>query len=238
MTYKRWMFVGLVMGLIVGALVVLTAGSVLAQDPEPPPSDRPQITEIFWESFAGRLGVDVEEARAAMGDAAREALQPLVEAGRLTPEQVEKLVERVQQGHFLIPVRRGPQARQRVQHGLREARVVLPAAAGALGMEPPELVQALKEGPTLADVADEREVDHQVVIDAILAGVEDALSQAVENGRISPEQAQQGLEKVTQFLEEHGLDFGLRFFFRPRGHGPGGPPGPQGSPPPQPGPAL
>jgi 3-hydroxyacyl-CoA dehydrogenase len=194
--------------------------------------------EIFWETLAEGLGITVEEAQSAVGDAAREALQPFVEAGRLTPDQVEKLVERLQRGQFLIPMRARHQVRQRVQQGLREARIVLPAAAEALGMEPRELLQALRGGHTLADVADQQSVEHQAVIDAIVAGVEEALNQAVEQERISPEQAQQGLEKVTQFLEERGLNFGLRFFFRSRGQRPHDQAGPQSSLPLQPMPAF
>lgn len=238
MTGKRWMFVGLAIGLIVGALVVLMAGSVLAQGPEPPPADHPRPMEIFWRTLAEGLGITVEEAQTAVGDAAREALQPFVEAGRLTPDQVEKLVERLQRGQFLIPMRPRHQVRHRFQQRMREARVILPAAAEALGMEPQELLQALRGGHTLAEVADEQGVQHQVVIDGIVAGVEEALNQAVEEERISAEQAQQGLEKVTQFLEERGLDFGLRFFFRPCGQRPHDSAGPQGSLPLQPGPAL
>lgn len=223
MTGKRWMLVGLVIGVVVGALVVLMAGSVLAQGPEQPPADRPRPAEIFYQTLAERLGVEVEEARAAVGDAAREALQPFAEAGLLTPEQIDRLVERAQRGQFLLPVRCGPRVQRRIKQGMREARVVLPAAAETLGMEPRELLEALRERHTLADVADEEGVEHQVVIDAILAAVEEKLNQAAEEGRISPEQAQQGLERVTRFLEERGLDFGLRFFFRSRGHGARGP---------------
>jgi hypothetical protein len=56
----------------------------------------------------------------------------------------------------------------------------LQAAAEALGMTPAELRTELEAGKSIADVADEKGVDQQVVVDAIVADGTERLEQAIE----------------------------------------------------------
>ena len=56
----------------------------------------------------------------------------------------------------------------------------LQAAAEALGMTPAELRTELEAGKSIADVAEEKGVDKQVVVDAIVADGTERLEQAIE----------------------------------------------------------
>ncbi len=56
----------------------------------------------------------------------------------------------------------------------------LQAAAEALGMTPAELRTELQAGKSIAEVADEKGVDEQVVVDAIVADGTERLEQAIE----------------------------------------------------------
>jgi hypothetical protein len=88
------------------------------------------------------------------------------------------------------------------------------AAAQALGLTPEQLFSELHSGKTLSDLAAEKGVDLQAVQDAMAAARKDAMQQAIEqavtDGKISREQADwmlQGLE--NGWLGGHGF----------RGHG-------------------
>ncbi len=106
------------------------------------------------------------------------------------------------------------------------------AVAEALGMTTDELRQAHQDGQTLAEIADAQGVDQQTVVDAIVATISDHLDQAVENGRLTQEQADEmkanAAERAQDILNgtapfgdgHHG-----RFGPGPHG-GPGGPFGP------------
>jgi hypothetical protein len=83
----------------------------------------------------------------------------------------------------------------------------LQAAAEALGMTPAELKTELEAGKSIADVADEKGVDQQVVVDAIVADGTERLEQAIEE---LPTRAAEVVER--EGLPERPKDG--------RGHGP------------------
>ena len=59
----------------------------------------------------------------------------------------------------------------------------LDAAAQALGMERSDLVQELKDGKTIAQIAEEKGVDVDTVIDAMVAPVKERITTFVNEGR-------------------------------------------------------
>jgi hypothetical protein len=98
------------------------------------------------------------------------------------------------------------------------------AVAEALGLTPEELFTELHSGKTLTDLAEEKGVDLQAVQDAMAAARKDAMQQAIEqavtDGKISREQADwmlQGLEQGWmggRGFRGHGCGFGG---LKPRG---------------------
>lgn len=106
--------------------------------------------------------------------------------------------------------------------------------AEALGIEEAELVTALQDGQTVAELAEEKGVELTTVVDALVAAHSEKLTAAVEAGRITQEQADERLanfsENITTFLSEPvtfgGRDGRSGFGGRPgMGGGPGGHPG-------------
>ncbi len=96
------------------------------------------------------------------------------------------------------------------------SHAALEAAAEALGMTADELSTQLWGGKTLAELADEAGVDLQAVRDAVeaaqLEAVRADIAQAVEDGRITQEQADwllQGLENGYWGGQGFGRGFGL-----------------------------
>jgi hypothetical protein len=87
-------------------------------------------------------------------------------------DAITKLVNEGRPDHF----RHGPFVRHAV-------RGELSAAAGALGMEPSALAQELKDGKTIAQVANEKGVDVNTVIDAMVAPVKERITKFVNEGR-------------------------------------------------------
>ena len=95
------------------------------------------------------------------------------------------------------------------------------AAAEALGLTPEGLFTESHAGKSLTEIAEEKGVDIEVVRDAMQAargeGMREAIAQAVEDGKLSQEQANWLLQGLDQgfFPRGRGLGFG-------RGHGFGG----------------
>jgi len=108
----------------------------------------------------------------------------------------------------------------------------LDAAAGAIGISTSELVSALRDSRTIAEVAEAHDVPVAEVVDAIVAAEQDRLDELVADGRLTQEQA----DALSGDLNERATDLVngdlAPFPLLEPGFGPGviGPPGPFGGP--------
>ena len=98
--------------------------------------------------------------------------------------------------------------------GSEERAEKLAELAALLGIDAEALHEALHSGSTLADVATEQGVAVDTVIDAIVESQTDRINQAVTDGRITQEQADERLanveERVTTSVNEGRPDRGER----------------------------
>jgi len=152
--------------------------------------------------------VDVQTVVDALVANATEHLEDAIEA---LPERMGEVVER-----------EGLPERPHRRHGHFGAG--LDAAAEAIGIESEELRAALGEGSTIAEVAEANDVEVQTVIDAMVADAEAHIDQAVEDGRLSEEEAAERKENLPERIE--ALVNGERPAFGP-GDGPEDGPGPE-----------
>jgi hypothetical protein len=135
----------------------------------------------------------------------RERLEDLVTAGTITSAQADAVAEHLAQ---FAP-----------EHGgrfLRRGHVIigLDAAAEAIGVELPVLLESLREGQTIAEVAAANGVDTQDVVDALVAVHQARLDELVAEGSITAaeasERAAAALERITAFVNGE-IGFGRGF---------------------------
>jgi len=120
-----------------------------------------------------------DTARPEPGVRLREALQALVDDGTITAEQADAVAEHL-----------AAQAPERGGHrGHRGPGMDGEVVAGLLGIEADELRDALRDGQSIADLATANGVDVQTVIDALVAEAQGHLDLAVENGRLTEDEA-------------------------------------------------
>jgi ribosomal protein S20 len=97
----------------------------------------------------------------------------------------------------------------------------LDAAAQALNLSVDDLRSKLREDKTLAQVAQDQNVDKQKVIDAMVADATAHIDQAVQDGKLTADQANERKsnlqERITKLVNEGPPDRGER-----RGEGPPG----------------
>jgi uncharacterized protein (DUF433 family) len=135
-------------------------------------------------------GVEPQSVIDAIVASQREMLDAAVANGRLTREQAdaiaddleERATELVNDGSPLEPPWGGPG-----RWGFADGP--LAAAAEAIGIEPAEVLQAVRDGSTVAEVAEEHGVDVNAVVDAIVAALRERLDAAVDDGWITQEEA-------------------------------------------------
>ena len=167
---------GLVGGAVLGAPVITGAQSTTTS---------PETTET------PSTEAPAEEGARAPGDHLRDALQPLVDDGTLTTEQMEAVITALQDAHPAGGHRpgghRGPD---------------LDAAAEALGLTADEVQQGLMDGSSLADLAAEQGVDPQVVIDALVASMDEHLDEEVASGELTQEEADARMSEATDRITD------------------------------------
>ncbi|MFH2073366.1 MAG: hypothetical protein ABIJ75_11000 [Actinomycetota bacterium] len=156
--------------LVVAALTM--SGFALAQSDETPTDQSDTTQTATGDEIARGVAVIVER------------LAPLVEDGTITQGQAEVVAEQLADGF-------GPRGRvERVRQGLG-------AAAEFLGIDVEDLVDQLRDGATLAEIAGDQADE---LIAALVAEAEDQLAQAVDDGRITQAQADERLAEIEDHL--------------------------------------
>ncbi len=146
---------------------------------------------------------DTDRPATAAVERITEALTGLVEDGSITQEQADEIATTL--GEAGIGARGGHLG----------WRLGLAAAATALDMTVEELRAALEpDGATLAQVAEDQGVEVEALVDALVRAQEERIAQAVEDGRLTQEQADARLadleERVTERVTTPRPDRPLR----------------------------
>ncbi len=146
-----------------------------------------------------------------------ERLAPLVEDGTITQAQAEAVAEQL-----------AGQPPLRWERGVQAVR----GAAELLGLAPQEIVEALHDGSTLAEIAAANGSSGEELIAYLVGIVDERLTEAVADGRITEEQKAEALEQATDVITTAVNTVPQGSLGGPRGrfpHRPGGfGPGPEG----------
>jgi hypothetical protein len=130
-----------------------------------------------------------------------DALAGLVEDGTLTQEQADAVAETLNEQ---LPAH-GPGGLGG-PHGHGGILLELDAAAEELGLTEEELREQLRNGASLAEIAEEQGVDVDDLVGVLVGAAEERLAAAVDDGRIDQERADElaaGLEdRIRTFVEE------------------------------------
>jgi len=196
---KVWKFVGLG-GLVVAVVLGSMVAVAFAQGPDGENQGTFNFYERFRQALAGILGISVEQYDNAVAQAQEQVLKDAVAEGWLTQEQADWMRLRMEQMPGPMPWRmgRGFGRHGMVWGGLGRGADLLSIAARQLNMSVYDLGKALQEGKSIADVAREKGVDPQSIVDAYLARVIEQLNQAVEDGQLTQKMADAMLEQARQ----------------------------------------
>ncbi len=135
-----------------------------------------------------------------------EHINEAVTAGRITQEQADDILGNLAQtltdilnGDF--EPRRGGNDRPN-RDGRRPVIGVLRQITDATGLTIQDIVPQLRDGMTPAEILTNNGVDVNVFIDDIIIGVQERLTDAVEAGRITQEQADERLDTIRTTLTD------------------------------------
>lgn len=167
----------------------------------------------------GAGSTDSTDSRARPDPSARlsEVLQPLVDDGTITADQLTAIVATLEAAGPM-----GGHGDGMGDGGPGMGGEGLTAVADALGLSIDELRTSLQDGQTLADVAAAQGVDTQTVIDTLVVGAGEHLAEEVTEGDMTQEEADAQLAEITTRITDavnNGVPFGGgRGGPGPRGH--------------------
>jgi len=191
-----------VLAVALGAGGALAAVGLLSDDDEEP-------------SAVGAT-VEADSDGADSEDALERALEFLVDeavdAGRLTEEEAAELKERLERGLGLLSLPRFDRGffgerGEDFFRGLRALPFVRPAidldvAADYLGLSESELREELAEGNTLAEIARAQGKSVEGLVRALVGAAEERIDEAVEEGRLTEEQAAELKDDLEERLRD------------------------------------
>lgn len=194
-----------------GAIVAGGTGAAIAAVSK---NDGRKVEQAILDDAAKRLDVTPEKLRDALAAAHDAQIDEDVKAGRLTERQADALkAARRKSGHVLGPLG-GPGLDGRhlgpggPRLGMR--RGLLADIAKAAGTTPQKLVESLRAGTSLADVAKANGRLLADVRNAARAAVKTRLDKAVADGDLTRRQADATLERVDEKLKAIATGKALR----------------------------
>lgn len=182
---RRGLAVGVAAGLLGGGLVgmAMTLPSFTnAASSTDAPGDVAPVVQVIDDGDSAAGSFDPT-------DRIREVLQALVDDGTITADQADAVA-----GHLAAnaPQHRGPggdhSGRRGPGHHSRpgfDGEVI----ADLLGIDAEALREAVRSGQSIAEIAEANGVDPQTVVDALVAQAQAHLDLAVENGRLTEDEA-------------------------------------------------
>jgi hypothetical protein len=203
-------------GVTAAAVALVGGGAAIAADRLTPK----EASDAVVADAAKQLGIEASKLDAALKQALSNRVDAAVDAGQLTEAQGEALKERIAAGEVpLVGV--GPGMKH---HGFGHRLADLDVAAGYLGISEDALRASLREGSTLAEIAEEKGKSVEGLKDALVAAAKADLAEAVEDGRITEAQRNEILADLPDRIDDLvDGELGLRRGHGPRGFGFGGP---------------
>jgi hypothetical protein len=153
----------------------------------------------FREAISDILGISVEEYDAAVDQARDQVVDEALTEGWLTEDQAERMRERFDQGFGRRGMGKGFIGPHMDFMG-RGGDSLIGMIAEELDMSVQDLLAELQDGKSLAEVAQENGVDALAIADAYLIQLEENLNQAVEDGKITENQANWMLEQAQEHV--------------------------------------
>jgi polyhydroxyalkanoate synthesis regulator phasin len=178
----------------VALCAVLLGGTAFAQTD----SEGTSLGDSFVERLAEKLGLTSDELDAAIEETTNEMIDEAVADGRLSEERADALRERVESGNGFF--RMMPESHGFGMHRAGPISFGIESIADTLGITTDELRAELDAGSSLSEIIAAHGSTVDAVVDALMADTEAELTQAVENGDLSQEQADRMLENLPEHL--------------------------------------
>ena len=150
--------------------------------------------EGFLSRVAAHLGVTEQQLVDAVKAARLEMVDEAVAAGKITQEQADRVRERIEEGEGLGFGWGGCH--------MRPFGGIVSSIAETLDMTPREILQEIRQGQSLAEIGQAKGVSPEELKSVILSAADSKLDQVVADGKITQEQADKIMTRLTDNIDK------------------------------------
>ncbi|MCL6448891.1 MAG: DUF2680 domain-containing protein [Armatimonadetes bacterium] len=192
---KRKIFLATAAAFVLTALFAGIALAQAASDADRP--NAPALFQAFLDKFAANLGMDSEKVTEALKQTQLQMIDEAVQQEKMTPDQAEKIKEKVQNDQWFC----GPFFGPRHGRGGPDPEML----AQALGMSQDELQARLKEGKRIDEIAQEQGISVEQLQQKMKELRIEAIEQAVKDGKITREKADEMIQRIQNAPQGKGF---------------------------------
>lgn len=189
---RKWMII-LAVVVLVGVAV---AGAAMATDA---PKTDGNMGQVFLDKLAGVLGIDRAKLDEAMKNAGGQTLDQALQEGKITQQQADQMRSRIDKGISFF-MGKGPGNMGEKRGAWAGGFMGCKTLADALGMTQQDLMSALREGKTVEELAAAKGTTVADIQNKILADTKAQLDKAVQDGKITQDQATKVYDKLQQSI--------------------------------------
>lgn len=168
-----------------------------------PAANKLELRDDFLDRLATELGVSREQLDSAMQNVSLDLVDEAVADGRITEDEATHIREAIENGK--IPFF----GIHKFRHNGHFPLVHFGEVAEFLGVEPADIHQALEDGQSLAQVAEANGKSRDELQAFLMDEVDEYVTQALENGRITEERAAEIREnssaRIDELIDREGL---------------------------------
>ena len=190
---------GMLLAIAAGILAVAVAAAQTAS-PTPSPSvtgSPDSLRGAYKEELAKQLGISVDQLNTALTNTDLALIDKAVEDGKITQSEADKLKENVNNDTNLWPF---PMFRKGVEHRLKAG--LIDEAAKVLGVDQSVITNGLKDGKSLADIANANGMSTDDFKAKLLDQVKTNLDAKVTSGDITQDQADNLYNRLSNNIDD------------------------------------
>ncbi|MCL5960111.1 MAG: hypothetical protein M1358_12505 [Chloroflexi bacterium] len=188
------------------ALVIvgsLAAGTAVAQTPTPEAKTGANtMYQNFLGKLAGNLGISVDNLTKAIDTTRDQILDEAVQNGKITKDQADKIKQRTPNGNLMPFIGKGhfgfKGKRPGTNFGVLGRDVTVQALANLTGKTVDQVKQELQSDKNIKKFLDDNKITNAQLHDAVVQIVQQKVDQAVKDGKLTQQQADNILNKIKQ----------------------------------------
>lgn len=166
----------------------------------PDMQQRQQQQQAYQSALAGRLGISVDQLNAAMKQARIDMINQAVQAGKLTQDQANRMIQAIQTGQR---PQMGPRQNGQGQRGPGGPGAMRGGGqlASILGLTPEQLRAEFQAGKSIAQIGQDKGISRDALKQKILDARKAELDAAVQAGKLTGEQRDQIVARMTANID-------------------------------------